>query len=179
MATLLAVRIFGDAEHWKCCTAGGTLPLVAVGGTTDSQVNVYVIDKYMATGSPLCLVFMELSLQLRARNLSLELAWVPRALNVQADALTNFEDGDFDTGKQVHIDFSKLEFIIPPEALAKASAPDGEVNLARTSRAAKGVAGMKEPKTAIDKKLRIRETWWAGFLPRGQVILQIPLDSPS
>jgi hypothetical protein len=159
LATLLAVMIFGDSEHWKCCTAGGTLPLAAIGGTTDSQVNAYVIDKFMTTKSPMCFVLMELSLQLRAKNLSLELAWVPRAQNVQADALTNFEYGDFDLGKQMHIDFSKLEFIILFEALEKAGTLDSEINLAKTSRAAKGTACMKEPMMAIDKKLRIREPW--------------------
>jgi hypothetical protein len=46
----------------------------------------------------MCFVLMELSLQLLARNLSLELAWVPRAPNVQADTLTDFEYGDFYMG---------------------------------------------------------------------------------
>jgi hypothetical protein len=70
----------------------------------------------------------------------------------------------------MHIDFSKHELFVLIKALEKAGTLDSEINLAKTSKAAKGTACMKEPRTAIDKKLRIREPWWTGFLPLGQVI---------
>ena len=53
----------------------------------------------MSCKYPLSIVVMELSVQLRKYDLDLDLGWVPRAQNTEADALTNEEFSGFDPGK--------------------------------------------------------------------------------
>ena len=48
-----------------------------------------VVSRLLTTKFPLACFLMELALQLQSREADLELFWLPRLQNVEADALTN------------------------------------------------------------------------------------------
>ena len=89
MATLLAVHYFVPVPDVPALPSTG---VVCCQGVTDNQTNSYVVAKLMTTAFPLAAILMQLTCMLSQRNLWLNLQWVPRTENVEADALTN---GDF------------------------------------------------------------------------------------
>ena len=87
-------------------------------GTTDNLGNTWALIKLMSTKYPLLVVLGELATQLDELSASLELAWVPRDQNEEADALTNGDFSAFDPERRVEIDVGNLKFKILPQ-LAK------------------------------------------------------------
>jgi hypothetical protein len=51
---------------------------------------------------------MQLSSELAARNLWLDLQWTPRENNKEADALTNEQFDGFDMTKRIHVELGDL-----------------------------------------------------------------------
>ena len=84
--TLLCVVTFGDA--WP----GGARGEVVLQGITDNLGNTFMVSKLMTSKFPLVVILAEVVAQLRTRSMVLNLGWVPRDQNEEADALTN---GDF------------------------------------------------------------------------------------
>ena len=87
---------------------------------------------------------MELAAQLESRSADLELFWVPRDVNKEADRLAEGDYASFDTSLRVGGDATSLPFLVLPalmsagltwhgEAAARASAAPGA---ARPSRGA-------------------------------------------
>ena len=72
------------------------------------------MDKLSSTKFPLYLVLMELSEQLRVRNLALSVAWRPRDENEEADALTNECFGAFRPELRTHVSWADLRFMVLP-----------------------------------------------------------------
>ena len=66
----------------------------------------------MTTSYPLCLVAMEASIQMKMRCMDLRLAWAPRELNQEADALSNFKFVGFSSEKRCPVDLSSLSFVV-------------------------------------------------------------------
>ena len=71
------------------------------GGLTDSQVAAHVVTRGMSSAYPLCCVCMELSAQLEERNAILELDWIPRDQNPEADALADGRSEGFSPNLRV------------------------------------------------------------------------------
>jgi hypothetical protein len=86
LSTLLAVYLFVPIPEEDPLPTSG---VIYCQGVTDNQTNSYVVAKLMTTSFPLAAVLMQLTCMLSARNLWLDLNWVPRLQNVEADALTN------------------------------------------------------------------------------------------
>ena len=78
------------------------------------------MQKHMTTRFPLCLILMELSSQLDAMKIDLDLSWRSRDDNVEADALTNHEFGGFSPDLRVHIDLEKLGWLVLPWLMKEA-----------------------------------------------------------
>ena len=89
-------------------------------GSTDNQGNSWLLSRLMTSKFPLLVVLGELAVQLRCRNLHLDLDWVPRDQNTEADALTNGDFGGFAPERRVEIDPARLDFKILPELLKAA-----------------------------------------------------------
>ena len=89
MATLLAVHCFVPVPDRPALPSTG---VICCQGVTDNQTNSYVVAKFMTTAFPLAAILMQLTCMLSQRNLWLNLQWVPRTENTEADSLTN---GDF------------------------------------------------------------------------------------
>ena len=68
--------------------------------------------KLLTTKWPLSSFLAELAAQLEARDLLLDVAWVPRELNAEADAITNGETSWLAPSLRVKIQIEKLPFII-------------------------------------------------------------------
>ena len=94
---------------------GGVLASFRLTGSTDNQGNSYVVQKLMSSKFPLCVVLMELVEQLDIRGAWLDLKWVPREENSEADDLSNFKVGGFSPDKELHVDLEALEWRVLPE----------------------------------------------------------------
>ena len=112
LATLISVVVFmEDGVPGEGCGA------VTGTAVTDNKGNAYVVQKMMTTSFPLSAFLMELSEQLERRGSWLDLRWVPRHQNVEADALTNGHFADFDPKLRVEVDLSKVSWVVLPAML--------------------------------------------------------------
>ena len=103
----MALLVFGPGAEWK--ELAGRLALTAY---TDNQTNSYVLDRIMSTAFPASVVLMELALQLQDRQLDLDLQWIPKDQNVEADALTNEEFEMFSPENRLDAQMDELQFKI-------------------------------------------------------------------
>ena len=108
LATLVCVMALSPQEP---SLTGALIALTASG---DNQSYGFTLDKLCSTKFPLYLVLMELSQQLRSRQLVLSVAWRPRDENEEADALTNERFGAFSLDRRVHVKWSDLRFSVFP-----------------------------------------------------------------
>ena len=115
LGTLLCIMAFQPQEAHP---TGWRIAFTASG---DNRSTGFALDKLSSTKFPLYLVLMELSEQLRIRNLLLSIAWRPRDENEEADALTNEVFGNFCPERRVHFTWGQLEFLVLPR-LTKAAA---------------------------------------------------------
>ena len=106
LATTVGVAIFGN-ELRQLADADG---MVRVTGQTDSQVSANVVARGMSSSFPLCCVAMELATRLEASRLQLDLDWVPRELNQEADDLSNGILDKFDPELRVPVDLGMVQW---------------------------------------------------------------------
>ena len=126
-----------------------------VTGLTDSQVASQVLGREMTTAFPLCLVAMEAAAQLEARGLSLDLLWVPRGVNQEADALSNLRFEGFSEKHRVNLDLQKLPFMVLPDLI------DEALHFYSQQGGKRGSDGalMHKRKRRKSEPLRVRDPW--------------------
>ena len=150
MAVLVAIILFGDKledpEQKKTMT---------LSASTDNLGNMYVLQHLMSCKYPLSIVVMEVAVQMRKHNLELDLGWVPRGQNVEADALTNGEFEGFDENLRIKKNFEDIQFIVLDKLMKIAGELDEEMKLARSSKEAKG----DKPEIDLPKKKRGQTRW--------------------
>eukprot|EP00438_Fugacium_kawagutii_P021415 Skav230573 [mRNA] locus=scaffold971:152920:156087:- [translate_table: standard] len=150
VAVLTAVMLFGlEGEEAGCMK---TLTLSA---STDNLGNTYVLRHFMSCKYPLSIVVMELAVQLKRRGIELNLGWIPRGQNCEADALTNEEFEGFNPNKRIHKKFEELDFLVLDELMGKAGELDQDMKLAKSSREAKG----DRPSKDTNKRKRGETKW--------------------
>ena len=149
-AVLTAVMLFGESMKEKASRRRLTLT-----AATDNLGNTYVLNHFMSCKYPLSIVVMELSVQLRKYDLDLDLGWVPRAQNTEADALTNEEFSGFDPGKRIEVNFEELKFLIMDKMMGRAAELDSDIRLAKSSKEAKG----DRPEESCPKRRRGQTRW--------------------
>eukprot|EP00438_Fugacium_kawagutii_P024076 Skav212939 [mRNA] locus=scaffold374:464240:467185:- [translate_table: standard] len=150
VAVLSAVMLFGDL--WKDRSRQNVITL---SGTTDNLGNTDVLKHFMSCKFPLSIAVMELAVQLKDKGVELELGWVPRGQNIEADALTNEEFNGFDMSKRILKKFEDMEFVVLDKLMMKASELDEEVRLAKTSKEAKADV----PQSVKGKKRKGQTRW--------------------
>ena len=111
--------------------AGAELQLT---GLTDNSGNTFALARLMSSKFPLVVILAEFAAQLRQKRLALELQWVPRNQNEEADALTNIRTELFDKTREVKVDLAKLEFVVLPEMVKVADALYAEVQRRRATK---------------------------------------------
>ena len=130
---------------------------------TDNQANTHVLRRFGASKYPLSILVMELASQLDRLGIELDLRWLPRNQNEEADALTNGRFEDFREENRVGVDFEKLEFMVMGSLMELAGNLDEELKLYRTSKEAKLGKLRKEQETKGVKRkkgeLRWRDPW--------------------
>ena len=74
----------------------------------------------MTTKWPLAPILMETAIQLRSRQVELDLDWIPRLQNIEADAITNSDFAAFDDTRRIAVTAESLsdKFILLPKLLA-------------------------------------------------------------
>ena len=104
---------------------------------------------------------MELSAQLDLRGIELDLQWVPRWQNQEADDLTNERFDDFDERRRINVQFEQLEFMVMGKLLEKAGELDSELRLHKTSKEAKQAMESASGEKVRSKKgqLRWQDPW--------------------
>ena len=103
----------------QATTTGARISVTASG---DNQSTGFILDKLSSTKYTMYLVLMELSEQMRLRNMIFSIAWRPCGENEEADALTNEVFTGFDPGLRVPLQWDKLEFLVLPHLTEVAEA---------------------------------------------------------
>ncbi len=111
LATLLAVKFLGG--HLPAA-ADTTLVLP---GLSDNRGNRYAVATLQTTKFPLCGVLMELACVLEKMNVRLDLHWVPRESNVEADELSNLLTSRFNPDLRIEIDLPNTDWEVLPDIM--------------------------------------------------------------
>ena len=113
-----------------------------------------MLSRLMTSKFPLLVVLGELAVQLRERDLHLDLEWVPRLQNEEADALTNGDFGGFDPRRRVEVDPTTLDFRVLPGLLRAAENLYKDISERRQRGSGQQTAGRQGK-----RKLRERDPW--------------------
>ena len=93
-----------------------------------------VVSRLLTTKFPLACFLMELALQLQSREADLELFWLPRLQNKEADALTNQCYSAFDPAKRCRFDVARFEGIVLNQVLSAGQELYEEISQTRAGR---------------------------------------------
>ena len=123
LGTLLSIKVLmqdataGTAAGAAAGTAAKAFGRISAGASTDNQGNRFILNKLMTTKFPLLAFVCEMASELEARNCLLDLGWVPRDQNQEADAITNNNLAEFCEDNELKVDLDKLEFKVLRELL--------------------------------------------------------------
>ena len=156
IGVLAAVMVLSPDAKWA--EGDSTVTLSAL---TDNLGNTHVLKKFGSSRYPLSIVAMELATQLDRRGIELDLQWVPRWQNQEADDLTNQRFDDFDEAHRIDVQFERLDFLVMGKLLEKAGKLDAELRLHKTSKEAKHAMVKDEAVKSKAKKgeLRWKDPW--------------------
>ena len=102
--TLLAVKVF---RPWLRDVKREALVFRAY---SDNQGNTYALNRLSTTKFPLNVVIMELAISLEELDLQLDLRWVPRHLNEEADRLSKGNFNGFSDHNRLHLTNADLKW---------------------------------------------------------------------
>ena len=91
---------------------------MAQGGLTDNSINGAVLAKGGTTRFPACALLAELALTMEEKRLQMDVEWVPRELNSEADRLANGVCEAFDESRRRHIDLANHPWRVLPGLLS-------------------------------------------------------------
>ena len=148
-ASLISFMLFAGSEK------GGEKGILNLSGLTDNSGNTSALTKLMSPKFPLIVIMTELAAQLQAKEAELDLLWIPRNQNEEADGLTNGDFSQFDLKRRIVVDVAKLEFKILPKMIA--AADDLYKEAKQNKESSKAAAPAK--KYAKIRPLRERDPW--------------------
>ncbi len=103
-------------------------------GDTDNQGNASLASRMSTTKFPLVLVLMELSVQLMKRGARLQLRWLPREQNEEADALSNGQFHGFSDSNRIRIARDNFGDILFSKMLKAATKLELEIRQMKNKR---------------------------------------------
>ena len=118
LGTLLGVILLLDGDECPELRSGCA---VSVGGLTDNRGNKFAVAKMLTTKWPLAAFVAEMAAQLELREILLEVEWVPRELNAEADSITNGHVEWLTPSMQLEVTLAELPFLVLNELLAEGS----------------------------------------------------------
>ena len=156
LGTVISIIVFNYSEdtlkRGKC----------TITGETDNQGITLAMRKFMSTKWPLSALLVELSEQLRRRNIELHLDWLPREKNQEADAITNQDFSAFTPENEIKITPKDIPWIVLPEVLEWAR-DIYEITEQQKKKRKEGNFLSKEiwkrRKTAAAERLRTKDPW--------------------
>ncbi len=154
LAVTVAIMAFKEGAAWK--RSEGRF---SIGGFTDNSSNTFVVDKFLTTKFPVSLVLMELAYQLAKLEASLNLHWIPREQNEEADDLTKGRYDKFEESRRIEVSLEEFGFEIIPKMAEVAGQLDEEIKLKKASKEGKKEAVQRERKTPAEMKLRMSQPW--------------------
>ena len=89
-----------------------------MGGLTDNRGNKFAVAKLLTTKWPLSAFVGEVAAQPEHRGILLEVEWVPRELNAEADAITNGQTDWLTASLRRKVVLAELPFLGLNELLA-------------------------------------------------------------
>ncbi len=149
-ATLMAVRAF---DPWLQQGGRGTL---AIRSYTDNQGNTYALGRLATTKYPLNCVVMELAAQLKARGYLLDLRWLPRELNQEADRLSKGQLQDFCDQHRMTINPADMDWLVLDRMMKLGTAFHQENQQLRAKLSKNKYAPIKRKR---GQRLRDRDPW--------------------
>ena len=84
---------------------------------TDNSHNTSALAKLVSPKFPLIVIMTEMAAQLQAREAELDLQWIPRNQNEEADGLTNEDFSQFDPSRRIMVEIERLKFLILPKMI--------------------------------------------------------------
>eukprot|EP00435_Cladocopium_sp_Y103_P027686 s1708_g6.t2 len=132
LAVLVAVMLFIKDAPWRAGRRRAFLTAF-----TDNMGNMHVLRRFGSSKYPLSIVAMELACQLEMAQVEMDLGWIPRNQNEEADALTNLRFEDFNSSNRIDIKFEDFKFVLLDKLMAKAGELDDDLKLHKTSKDAK------------------------------------------
>ena len=150
LAVTVAVIVFRKGAKWA-----GSEGRLSITGFTDNSSNAFLVDKFLSTKFPSSLVLMELAFQLYGMGASLQLHWIPREQNEDADDLSKGRLDNFDPKKRIEVDVESLPLEVIPAMAEAAEKLDEEIKMRKVSKQ------RLEPsaKTPAEEKMRLKEPW--------------------
>jgi hypothetical protein len=144
-ATLLCVMLFLDVQPLSKTS------VLFYTGVTDNQGNESAVLKASSSKFPLYLIHLELTEQLKSKNVALDLRWQRRDKNVAADSLTNGSFEQFSEQYRLNPDLNSLEWKVLPRLLSEALA------LEQTIRDRKACIRSTAAKNAVEHRISKRK----------------------
>jgi len=151
LASLVAVMVFLPESY-----PGHGLSLAT--GATDNQGNSYAVAKLLTAKYPLCIVLMELSVQLQDRQLWLDLEWTPREKNQIADDLTNEAFDGFGPDNRIDINISNLKYKVMLDYLARGAELYQAIETRKKDKLSEGGPDQRVRKRQRRKRTGLRDT---------------------
>jgi len=102
---------------------------------------------------------MELAARLEASRTILELNWIPREENQEADDLSNLKSSAFDPARRVPIEVASIPWLVLDKALPEGAAYFADLQRKRAEASGGGGAPARALKAAKGHRLRDREPW--------------------
>jgi hypothetical protein len=154
LATLVCIMVF-QPLHTERTLTNFTMPAL-----TDNQGNEGLVVKNLTSKYPLYLILLELTEQLEARQIQLELRWTRRDKNQGADDLTNFRFENFDEDKRIQVDLRKLPWIVLPRLMDQAAELRLELLRRKEQKRRPSTAGQQvQQKKRKMRGLRTTDPW--------------------
>lgn len=152
LATMLAIFLFiplptGDP--------GPTKGQTQCKGLTDNQSNTFVVAKLMTTTFPLSAVLMQMTSMLGARNLWLDLSWVARDQNTEADSLTNSDFSGFTEANRLPVIWADLPLDVLDALIREGTGFMAELDKHRENKKRAESIGIRVPR----KRRRVKQPW--------------------
>ncbi|CAE8623549.1 unnamed protein product [Polarella glacialis] len=133
--------------------------LLTLGGSTDNLGNKFVVSKLQTTKYPLVCVLMEIAALMHQAGESLDLQWVPRLQNIEADQLTNGDFRGFDPANRVRVDISKHRWVVLNSMLQQGRALYSVIREGRIESSKRKLDKFAGPTFKNQKSFRERDPW--------------------
>ncbi|CAE8672430.1 unnamed protein product [Polarella glacialis] len=134
--------------------------LLTLGGSTDNLGNKFVVAKLQTTKYPLVCVLMEIAAMLHQAGEGLDLQWVPRLQNIEADQLTNGDFRGFDPALRVRVNIATQPWVVLNSMLKQGRALYSVIREGRIESSKRKLEKFAGPFVRSQKKsFRERDPW--------------------